>query len=680
MKLLLASFVVLLLDVDASFHSTYKQAVIMYEGGLWSDASVLFVSARDQYQDWRQSFSTCKQRCGDEAYPKTWIPGSLTDLMKKSACSRLCNAGIENPLEASYPFRSRQLYHYLQYAYFKEGKLGDAVAAAHTFLEANPNDPVMLRNMKFYNMQPGYSSDDLVSKEPDHFLSHFIQAVSLYEEGLYDKAKDGFERALKGYYEAVELCLLMCGSSVNTSRITGGDMWAVFVEMYKSILKCRIRCPIYMSYATPYAEAEDYEAVHYHYLQFCYYQLNQLKEAVAATMTYVELKPDDPVMNQNLEYYHAQSSLSENDFTPRKEIDHSRSLNAEMEILRIGGVTVSTTVEGPPRTGSLDAAGISSIHTQRVQSSLPHHKIEQASRKQETIKQALSKQGTIPAFREDSYHASLSNWTIDYIASSSGTKQVEDNVEVLLPPANQEAKERVVAQHMASEAECQMLIALAKAGATPGDGYGKNPNPHTKFETFQGLHILNAAELARDGKLDPQGTHLYYDLTEKARAFTETYFHLKSTLYFSYTHLVCRTSLPSKGGREVNELSHPVHSDNCLIRGNGSVCDRVPPAYTTRDYSGVLYLNDDFEGGDFFWAHRNLSIDTIVRPACGRLVAFSAGEYHGVTGITSGTRCAVALWFTLDPEDNEPARQQAQAILSEMPKSSIENGDSVYYS
>ena len=328
-----------------------------------------------------------------------------------------------------------------------------------------------------------------------------------------------------------------------------------------------------------------------------------------------------------------------------------------MGLLRIGGVTVSTTVEGPPRTGSLDASEISSIPKQRLQSSPQQHEKPELSRRQTTI----------PAFREDGHHASLNNWTTDYIISSPGTKRVEGNVEVLLPPANQEAKERVVAEHLATVAQCQMLVSLTKAGATPGDGYGKNPHPHTKHETFQGLHILDAAKLARDGKLDPQGSHLYYDLTEKARAFTENYFHLKSTLYFSYTHLVCRTSVQSKG-REVNELSHPVHSDNCIIRGNGSVCDRVPPAYISRDYSGVLYLNDEFEGGDFFWAHRNLTIDTTVRPACGRLVAFSAGEYHGVTGITSGTRCAVALWFTLDPQDNEPARQQAQAMLSEIPK------------
>lgn len=35
-------------------------------------------------------------------------------------------------------------------------------------------------------------------------------------------------------------------------------------------------------------------------------------------------------------------------------------------------------------------------------------------------------------------------------------------------------------------------------------------------------------------------------------------------------------------------------------------------------------------------------------PSCGRLVGFSSGPVnpHGVSAVTSGRRCALALWFT----------------------------------
>lgn len=44
-----------------------------------------------------------------------------------------------------------------------------------------------------------------------------------------------------------------------------------------------------------------------------------------------------------------------------------------------------------------------------------------------------------------------------------------------------------------------------------------------------------------------------------------------------------------------------------------------------------------------------------VRPQCGRMVGFGAGKEnpHGVRAVTKGQRCAVALWFTLDPAHEE---------------------------
>lgn len=320
MRLPVALLLCVLLRVDSSsFYSTFLQAVSVYNGELWSDAISLFHSARDQYLDWKQSFLACKQSCGDAAFPadRDWTLGPLTDLMKKSTCSPVCCAGLANPRKASVSFVTRYLYHYLQYAYFKEGRLEDAVAAAHTFLEANPEDAVMLRNMAFYRTQPGYSANSLVSREPDDWLSRFLRATDLYESALYRDAKEEFEEALKGYYNAVDFCLLLCGSSVNMTGLKGGDMSTVLVEVYKNVLNCRVSCPVDMSYVTQYAGKEGYEAQHYHYLQFCYYQLDQLKEAVAATMSFLELKPDDSVMKQNLEYYQAQPSLGRSDFTPR---------------------------------------------------------------------------------------------------------------------------------------------------------------------------------------------------------------------------------------------------------------------------------------------------------------------------------------------------------------------------
>ena len=48
------------------------------------------------------------------------------------------------------------------------------------------------------------------------------------------------------------------------------------------------------------------------------------------------------------------------------------------------------------------------------------------------------------------------------------------------------------------------------------------------------------------------------------------------------------------------------------------------------------------------------------------MVGFSAGKenMHGVTAVTRGRRCAVALWFTLDPNHKEATFDTAESMLS----------------
>lgn len=46
-----------------------------------------------------------------------------------------------------------------------------------------------------------------------------------------------------------------------------------------------------------------------------------------------------------------------------------------------------------------------------------------------------------------------------------------------------------------------------------------------------------------------------------------------------------------------------------------------------------------------------VSLQASIKPKCGRMISFSSGgeNPHGVKAVTKGQRCAVALWFTLDP-------------------------------
>ena len=64
-----------------------------------------------------------------------------------------------------------------------------------------------------------------------------------------------------------------------------------------------------------------------------------------------------------------------------------------------------------------------------------------------------------------------------------------------------------------------------------------------------------------------------------------------------------------------------------------------------RDLSMVLYLNNEFEGGDFVFPDLHIR----VRPEPGLLVCFPSNRYyrHGVEPVTKGNRYSMVTWMTV---------------------------------
>lgn len=64
-----------------------------------------------------------------------------------------------------------------------------------------------------------------------------------------------------------------------------------------------------------------------------------------------------------------------------------------------------------------------------------------------------------------------------------------------------------------------------------------------------------------------------------------------------------------------------------------------------RDLSMVLYLNDDFQGGDFVFPDLKIRI----RPEPGLLVCFPSNRFyrHGVEPVTQGQRFSMVTWMTV---------------------------------
>ena len=81
------------------------------------------------------------------------------------------------------------------------------------------------------------------------------------------------------------------------------------------------------------------------------------------------------------------------------------------------------------------------------------------------------------------------------------------------------------------------------------------------------------------------------------------------------------------------------HSDSVDINTG------IPYSYcSSRIYSGVLYLNDDYEGGETYFPN----LDKFIKPLTSKLVLFPSNvEYtHGVNKIsTKSNRFTMPIWF-----------------------------------
>lgn len=99
-------------------------------------------------------------------------------------------------------------------------------------------------------------------------------------------------------------------------------------------------------------------------------------------------------------------------------------------------------------------------------------------------------------------------------------------------------------------------------------------------------------------------------------------------------------------------MSMPLHHDNGYREG-----DTLPLAH--RAYSGLLYLNDDFEGGGLYLPAQ----DVLIAPRRGMLVSLPAGEshVHGVTRVERGLRLTMPFFLTFDRTKALAARPIARA-------------------
>uniref|UniRef100_A0A8C3GSD5 procollagen-proline 3-dioxygenase n=1 Tax=Corvus moneduloides TaxID=1196302 RepID=A0A8C3GSD5_CORMO len=549
-------------------------------------------------------------------------------LLRRAACLRNCGPAAPSRYrlgeELDREFGRRSPYNYLQVAYFKMNRPAQAAAAAHTFFVANPGHQEMRQNLEYYQAMVGVREDDFTDLEVKPHLSEFRLGVRFYTEEQPAAAILHLEKALEEYFVADTECRALCEG--------------------------------------PY-DYEGYNYLEYNADLFQAITDGNYEKAIECAKTYLLFFPHDEVMNQNLAYYTA--VLGENlarPIQPREEIQvyHQRSL-MEKELLFF----------------SYDVFGIPFVDpdTWTPEEVIPKRLREKQKVERETAARISEEIGNLMKEIETLVEEKAKESADMSKFIREGGPLVYEGASVTMNSKALNGSQRVVVDGLLSAEECWELQRLTNAAASAGDGYRGKTSPHTPSETFYGVTVLKALKLGQEGKVPLHSAYLYYNVTDKVRHMMESYFRLEVPLHFSYSHLVCRTAIDEKQeGRSDN--SHEVHVDNCILNAEALVCVKEPPAYTFRDYSAILYLNGDFEGGAFYFTELDAKTETAeVQPQCGRAVGFSSGSEnpHGVKAVTKGQRCAIALWFTLDPRHSERERVQADDLVKML--FSMEEGD-----
>ena len=92
------------------------------------------------------------------------------------------------------------------------------------------------------------------------------------------------------------------------------------------------------------------------------------------------------------------------------------------------------------------------------------------------------------------------------------------------------------------------------------------------------------------------------------------------------------------------------HSDNTNMDGS-------PSAFEINKYVSLIYLNDDYEGGNIYFPDHGIEL----KPAAGTLVTFPGGmeNIHGVSEVTGGVRYTImAFWDYAEAEYSEQRKAE----------------------
>ncbi|KAM3614433.1 uncharacterized protein V6R79_014254 [Siganus canaliculatus] len=607
----------------------------------------------------RQCYDDCNT-AGKETLSKLdsdkgalWDLWVLDWMQQKAECMRFCIGRSVTPsgqlpvsADIEYEFGSRNPYNYLQVTYYKLEKLQKAASAAHTYFVANPSHLEMRNNIEKYRRMEGVTEIDFQDREmeSEKHWALYDSAVQYEASSSWQQAAETWKACVNETLRQTEECRVQCEVASQRLPEDRGETsvdgpFEKAAALSLSLLACRQSCVTQVSTRPGrISSQEDFLPLQLEHLHIAQFKAGDIRGAVQTLRSLLLFYPSDKDSLDNLQLYSETLGGDTESQAAQEIIGYiTRSLQ-EKQLLYFGMENLDFSFTDPDLWTPEDVVPESLREMWRAEKEKINEKIKEGEQQEDVDDSGFFSGGPVPQV--------------------GVTIAMDDKV---LNGTN-----RVVLDGVMTEKECSRILQLASAAGSVGDGYRGRRSPHTPHETFEGLTVLRAAKLAQDGLVNQSDARLLHELGERATTLLHSYFRSPSGLYVSFAHLVCRTAIA--GDQEGRlDLSHPVHVDNCLLEPDTKQCWREAPAFIHRDLSAILYLNDNFEGGELFFTNRDAKTVTArVKPSCGRLVGFSSGPVnpHGVTAVTSGRRCSLALWFTKEKLYRDMEREEAEALWS----------------
>ncbi|XP_075417930.1 endoplasmic reticulum protein SC65 isoform X2 [Tenrec ecaudatus] len=317
--------------------AAYGHALEQYEGEGWRESARYLEAALRLHRLLRDSEAFCHADCSGPApadpAPAGPAPGPpwarelrlFGLVLERAACLRRCKRTLP-AFQVPYPprqllrdFQSRLPYQYLHYALFKANQLEKAMSAAYTFLQRNPKHELTTKYLNYYRGLLDATEEPLTDLEAQPYEAVFLRAVKLYNSGDFRSSTEDMERALAEYLMVYARCLAGCEGA--HEQVDFKDFYPAIADLFAESLQCKADCEANLTPNVGGFFVEKFVATMYHYLQFAYYKLNDVRQAARSAASYMLFDPEDSVMQQNLVYYRfhrARWALQEQDFEPRE--------------------------------------------------------------------------------------------------------------------------------------------------------------------------------------------------------------------------------------------------------------------------------------------------------------------------------------------------------------------------